>query len=138
MRVGFFDTSIKRMVSVIEADNPHAEWVDRNTPVGAVAFEIGDSDYYLGPNDEPLPVPPKPDTDYIFDTILGEWVRDLAYTAKLVNNKRAKLLQQSDWTQLPDVPLATKEVWATYRQALRDITDQPGYPTEVVWPVAPG
>jgi len=31
-------------------------------------------------------------------------------------------LQQSDWTQLPDVPLTDeqKAAWATYRQALRD------------------
>lgn len=55
----------------------------------------------------------------------------------IVVRDRNSLLQQSDWTQLPDVPLATKEAWAVYRQALRDITQQPGYPTEVNWPVAP-
>lgn len=52
--------------------------------------------------------------------------------------QRARLLVSSDWTQLPDVPLATKEAWATYRQALRDITDQPGYPLTIVWPIPPG
>ena len=51
--------------------------------------------------------------------------------------KRDQLLQQSDWTQLPDVPLATKEAWAVYRQALRDITQQPD-PFNIAWPVAPG
>ena len=51
---------------------------------------------------------------------------------------RAELLAASDWTQLPDVPLATKQAWADYRQALRDITGQPGYPLEITWPTPPG
>ena len=50
---------------------------------------------------------------------------------------RNQLLEKSDWTQLPDVPIATKEAWAVYRQALRDITEQPGYPLDVVWPEPP-
>lgn len=50
---------------------------------------------------------------------------------------RNRLLMASDWTQLPDVPLATKAAWATYRQALRDITVQPGYPMAVIWPEVP-
>jgi hypothetical protein len=54
-----------------------------------------------------------------------------------IRSERSQLLKSSDWTQLPDVPLATKEAWATYRQALRDITDQQGYPLLVTWPVAP-
>lgn len=55
----------------------------------------------------------------------------------VVRRQRDALLAQSDWTQLPDVPLATKERWAIYRQALRDVTLQPD-PFSVVWPVAPG
>lgn len=54
-----------------------------------------------------------------------------------VTRRRGELLSASDWTQLPDVPLATKEAWATYRQALRDITSQPGYPFNIIWPQAP-
>jgi hypothetical protein len=51
--------------------------------------------------------------------------------------KRNNLLAQSDWTQLPDVPDSLKQVWATYRQALRDVTLQAGFPTDVVWPTQP-
>lgn len=51
--------------------------------------------------------------------------------------ERSKKLVASDWTQLPDVPLATKAAWATYRQELRDITAQSGYPTEIIWPTPP-
>lgn len=54
----------------------------------------------------------------------------------IVRDQRNALLAQSDWTQLPDVPLATKEAWATYRQALRDITDQSD-PFNIVWPTPP-
>ena len=53
-----------------------------------------------------------------------------------VRYKRDKLLQASDWTQLPDVPEKTKQAWAGYRQALRDITTQPD-PANIVWPQEP-
>jgi hypothetical protein len=55
--------------------------------------------------------------------------------------KRNQLLAESDWTQLPDARAAMgaekAAEWDTYRQALRDITDQPSYPTEINWPVKP-
>ena len=53
-----------------------------------------------------------------------------------VREKRNALLSASDWTQLPDVPLATKQAWADYRQALRDITLQPD-PFSIIWPTPP-
>jgi hypothetical protein len=46
------------------------------------------------------------------------------------------MLAESDWTQLPDAPV-DKEAWATYRQALRDITKQDGFPEDVEWPTRP-
>lgn len=53
--------------------------------------------------------------------------------------KRDGLLAQCDWTQLPDSPLDStiKASWATYRTALRDITGQTGFPTNITWPTAP-
>lgn len=53
-----------------------------------------------------------------------------------VRLERQRLLQESDWTQIPDSPV-DKDAWAAYRQALRDITAQPGFPYSVVWPQAP-
>ena len=53
-------------------------------------------------------------------------------------SKRGELLAGSDWTQLPDILQATKDLWAPYRQALRDITEQEGYPYQIDWPIAPG
>lgn len=49
---------------------------------------------------------------------------------------RNSLLIQSDWTQVADAPV-DQAAWATYRQALRDIPSQAGFPNEVTWPVAP-
>lgn len=47
---------------------------------------------------------------------------------------RAQLLAASDWTQLPDVD---KPEWREYRQQLRDLTKQDGFPDRVVWPKPP-
>jgi hypothetical protein len=51
-------------------------------------------------------------------------------------NVRTSLLAKSDWTQLADSPV-DKAAWATYRQALRDITAQSGFPWEITWPETP-
>lgn len=56
--------------------------------------------------------------------------------ADSIRERRNELLSECDWTQLPDVPV-DKTAWATYRQALRDITKQSSFPMFVTWPVAP-
>lgn len=52
--------------------------------------------------------------------------------------KRNALLQESDWTQLPDTQLSDvkKLEWTIYRQQLRDVTNQPD-PKNIVWPNKP-
>ena len=52
----------------------------------------------------------------------------------VIRAERNKLLAASDWTQLPDAS-ADAAAWATYRQALRDITTQDN-PFSIVWPEA--
>jgi len=56
--------------------------------------------------------------------------------ATSVRSQRTEKLKDSDWTQVADSP-ANKVVWATYRQALRDITAQAGFPWDITWPSAP-
>ena len=53
-----------------------------------------------------------------------------------VRDKRNRLLQESDWTQLNDAT-CDQLAWKTYRKQLRDITKQDGFPLSVVWPNAP-
>ncbi len=56
--------------------------------------------------------------------------------AASVRDQRNRLLAESDWTQLADAPVDDL-AWATYRQGLRDIPSQPGFPWDVDWPVKP-
>jgi hypothetical protein len=51
-------------------------------------------------------------------------------------SQRDKLLAASDWTQVIDAPV-NQEAWATYRQSLRNVPQQDGFPTTIVWPVKP-
>ena len=53
--------------------------------------------------------------------------------------QRDKLLSDTDWTQTDDAPLSSedKESVRKYRQCLRDITAQSGFPQEVKWPQKP-
>ena len=55
-------------------------------------------------------------------------------------SERDDLLDASDWTQMADTSLSAddKAAWATYRQALRDVPQQPGFPETIAWPETPG
>ena len=59
-----------------------------------------------------------------------------AEQATSVRQTRNDKLKESDWTQITDATV-DKAVWATYRQALRDITSQVGFPWTITWPDAP-
>lgn len=60
---------------------------------------------------------------------------DLRKAAEIRLERNAKLIS-SDWTQIADATV-DKTAWATYRQALRNIPTQSGFPNTVVWPDAP-
>lgn len=57
--------------------------------------------------------------------------------AAFVRTQRNTLLAQTDWTQLPDVSTEIKAKWAPYRQQLRDVTSQAGFPYNITWPTEP-
>jgi hypothetical protein len=56
-----------------------------------------------------------------------------------LRNGRNILLEKSDWSQISDSPLSKEKVeeWKLYRQSLRDLPAQPGFPWDVVWPTPP-
>jgi len=56
--------------------------------------------------------------------------------ATIMRQQRNDKLKDCDWTQIAD-STADKPTWATYRQALRDITAQSGFPWTVTWPETP-
>jgi hypothetical protein len=83
-----------------------------------------------------------PDGGIGWDYINGQFVdnRPKPDAATLTANARAlrdALLAQTDWTQAADVPQATKDKWAPYRQALRDVPQQPGFFENIQWPAKP-
>lgn len=68
-----------------------------------------------------------------YDMALQEHVTKIAAQ---VRQERGVKLATSDWTQVADAPV-DKAAWATYRQALRDIATQVGFPLAIVWPTQP-
>ena len=59
-----------------------------------------------------------------------------AQQAASQRTERNRLIAECDWTQVADSPV-DKEVWAAYRQLLRDIPSQSGFPWDITWPVEP-
>jgi hypothetical protein len=59
--------------------------------------------------------------------------------AKRVRQDRNNRLGDCDWTQLPDSPLDAdaKLAWQLYRETLRMVPEQPGFPHNVEWPEEP-
>ena len=66
-------------------------------------------------------------------------VEEVPTTAEEARARRDKLLAASDWTQVLDAPIdaATREAYRVYRQALRDIPEQEGFPAAITWPELP-
>ena len=60
-----------------------------------------------------------------------------ASAAAMVRNDRDGRLTECDWTQADDSPLKAASAWTTYRQALRDVPTQSGFPHTVTWPTKP-
>lgn len=59
-----------------------------------------------------------------------------AEQAKSVRQSRGEKLKDSDWTQVADAPV-DQAAWAAYRQSLRDVTSQEGFPWTITWPEQP-
>ena len=59
-----------------------------------------------------------------------------AEQAASMRKQRDEKLAECDWTQVDDAPV-NKAAWATYRQALRDVTTQEGFPWTITWPSKP-
>jgi hypothetical protein len=86
-------------------------------------------------------VEPYIENGVVYDVIVENKTQDeldaeTAQKADEVRYRRNALLSQSDWTQLTDAPVDNL-AWAVYRQALRDITLQAGFPFIVDFPVNP-
>jgi len=100
-----------------------------------------DDAYYIA-DGEPVEMPARPDSPYAeFNYTTKDWVLNSNLAIIDVRNKRQQLLLLSDWTDTLSAKTRLGDdlynQWQAYRQALRDITEQAGYPFEVVWPTPP-
>lgn len=109
------------MVPVTERPVPDFDPLTHYTEWGSVTVD-DDGKWFMLPNVCEL------SADQIAD-------RDAA-TAADIRRQRDNLLAKTDWTGLSDVTMSAE--MTTYRQELRDITAQGGFPMSVVWPVKPG
>ena len=81
-------------------------------------------------------------TDGAFEQVAGAWSLPYVFerqpqdqAERNIRSRRDGLMQETDWMALSDNTMASD--WATYRQALRDITGQAGFPYEITWPTKP-
>ena len=68
-------------------------------------------------------------TDAEYDTVLAASARQ----------KRDRLIAATDYLVTPDYPIESDRLAAvkTYRQALRDVPEQSGFPRSITWPEKP-
>lgn len=69
--------------------------------------------------------------------INGAWQLNLEFAASTIRQQRDRLLAKTDWTQGRDILETVSQKYVDYRQQLRDITSQPGFPEQVTWPTPP-
>lgn len=84
----------------------------------------------------PVPFTPEEEADYIASQ--AAWAASApARKAADIRFERNTKLSATDWTQVFDAPPTIKNKWAGYRQALRDVPQQAGFPDNVQWPTEP-
>ena len=103
---------------VLESRYPNSEWVIDNNSYETLRWLSSE------------PMPSQEELDAAWPS-----VRD-AQAWDEVRAERDRLLAACDWTQVADAPVDAA-VWATYRQALRDVPQDYATPDEVVWPTPP-
>lgn len=123
--------------SSFPANGPSEEWMQENNCMIVSVWKQHDI------NTQKLsPVDPYIEDGQVFTVVVANKTQEEldAYTTSLAAQVRAQrntLLAQSDWTQGKDIPDELSSVWAVYRQELRDITNQEGFPVNVTFPSKP-
>ena len=128
-----YDTATHAVLYSGTASDPESLVTDATSLVLGEVYGPGFID-----DSEFVPMPESPGADYKFNYVTRQWESIMTAEKQwsLIRAERSRRLLASDWTQLPDVPISTKEAWAVYRQALRDITLQPD-PENLIWPTPP-
>jgi hypothetical protein len=139
----------------LQSDNPYTNFNGADVYQAFQGTETNLAGYTLEPvvTQEPPQLDTKTQTAELADTPVfegGQWLlkwvvksktaeqltQQDADQAMTIRADRNRKLAASDWTQIAD-STADKAAWATYRQALRDVTEQSGFPWTINWPTQP-
>jgi hypothetical protein len=128
--------SVQRTIGDVQYPAGWFSNADERAKVGMI--EVADP---VRPDDNLFIVVENPDGSYTAtprsaDDIAAYQANKDTQQSQSVRANRSQKLADSDWTQVADSPV-DKAVWATYRQALRDITTQSGFPWTITWPTQP-
>ena len=132
-------TLLRTTAGELEFRNP--KW----TPFDTIEVEVRDESYGW------IPFNASPDDDLeqgreLFELLSNKYANQVvacpqsekdAEQSSIVRDQRDILLAQSDWTMLTDVQLENRDDWVAYRQALRDMSSQDGFPHDITWPTKP-
>jgi hypothetical protein len=87
------------------------------------------------------PVPFTPEEEAERDAEIAAWAADADNRlAASIREQRDQLLSATDWrvTKAAEVGTLLDPEWIVYRQALREVPQQPGFPNSITWPDIPG
>jgi hypothetical protein len=117
-------------------NGPDADFLAANGCMGVTVWKAHDKTQKL------VPAAPYIEGNTVYTVAVEaktpeEVAADTASEAANVRAQRNEKLAQTDWTQGKDIPENISSKWAAYRQALRDVPAQAGFPWTVQWPNDP-
>lgn len=126
-----YKTAFPEGIDIIEVDDDAYAIVSQT--VGQLKFRVE--------NNKIVPIPDKPSEFHTWDWTTLTWNQDVALAEKSVRTKRMALLNNTvdkinavRWATMSE---SKRKEWDEYRTALLDITEQEGFPFNVIWPTVP-
>lgn len=114
-------------------------WLELSEPIDINAYRVVEGAVTPYSESEQAAKDAFPGYGFSWNATTCEWEdnRTTDEAAESVRLERTQRLQATDWTQLGDIDTAVKASYTAYRQSLRDIPEQEGFPFNVVWPELP-
>jgi hypothetical protein len=119
--------------------------LDNTTGAIELPTEPTIQNYYINSSGEVVEIPVQPSSEHTWNWTTKQWENLVteemrkAKAAQQVLVERKKLLDSTDWIVIKAMDTGTPipTAWQTYRQELRDVTNQTDYPYQVTWPTKP-
>jgi hypothetical protein len=115
--------------------------------IGTIEVEVEPTteNYYINTSGQVVEIPMQPSSEHTWNWTTKQWenlvTEEMRQTKASIQIliKRKQLLDSTDWRVIKAMDTGTSiaPAWQTYRQQLRDITQQTGYPFTVTWPQPP-